>query len=139
MCEVNLRSANGGVIRGKIMTKYLVLSLEILFILVFIFYVAIFHSSLSIFVFMFFECMYIVLMIINTFLLKKKRYAVVTLVQFFLFVSGLFLLVSESSFGGLRESRILKIPYLSEVMFLCAFLMMTSSMFFLICKNVKNK
>lgn len=54
------------------MAKYLILSLEILFILVFIFYVAIFHSSLSIFVFMFFECMYIVLMIINTFLLKKK-------------------------------------------------------------------
>lgn len=72
------------------MAKYLILSLEILFILVFIFYVAIFHSSLSIFVFMFFECMYIVLMIINFFLLKKKKYGVVFLVQFFLFVSGLF-------------------------------------------------
>lgn len=72
------------------MAKYLILSLEILFILVFIFYVAIFHSSLSIFVFMFFECMYIVLIIINSFLLKKKRYAVVSLVQFFLFVSGFF-------------------------------------------------
>lgn len=139
MCEVNLRSANGGVIKGKIMAKYLILSLEILFILGFIFYVAIFHSSHFIFVFMFFECMYIVLMIINTFLLKKKRYAVVSLVQFFLFVSGFFLIVSESSFGGLRESRTLKIPYLTEAMFLCAFLMMTSSMFFLICENVKNK
>ena len=109
------------------MAKHLILFLEILFIMAFIFYAAIFHSSLSVFVFMFFECVYIVLMLINSFLLKKRRYVVVSIVQLFLFALGLFLIVSESSFGWLRESRA-KMPCLSEAIFLCASLMMICSL-----------
>ena len=120
------------------MAKHLILFLEILFIMAFIFYAAIFHSSLSVFVFVFFECMYIVLMLINSFLLKRKRYVVVSLVQLFLFALGFFLIVSESSFGGVKESRA-KMPCLSEAIFLCASLMMICSLFFLIYENVKNK
>ena len=120
------------------MAKHLILFLEILFIMAFIFYTAIFHSSLSVFVFVFFECMYIVLMLINSFLLKKRRYVVVFLVQLFLFALGLFLIVSESSFGGVKENRA-KMPCLSEAIFLCASLMMICSLFFLIYENVKNK
>ena len=104
----------------------------------FIFYAAIFHSSLSVFVFMLFEYMYIVLMLINSFLLKKSRYVVVFLIQLFLFTLGLFLIVSESSFGGVKENRA-KMPCLSEAIFLCASLMMICSLFFLIYENVKNK
>ena len=104
----------------------------------FIFYAAIFHSSLSVFVFMFFECVYIVLMLINFFLLKKRRYVVVSLVQLFLFALGLFLIVSESSFGGVKENCA-KMPCLSEAIFLCASLIMICSLFFLIYENVKNK
>ena len=120
------------------MAKHLVLFLEILFIMAFVFYAAIFHSSLSVFIFMFFECVYIVLMLINSFLLKKKRYVVVFLVQLFLFALGLFLIVSESTFGGVKENRA-KMPCLSEAIFLCASLMMICSLFFLIYENVKNK
>lgn len=120
------------------MAKHLVLFLEILFIMAFIFYAAIFHSSLSVFVFMFFECVYIVLMLINFFLLKKRRYVVVSLVQLFLFALGLFLIVSESSFGGVKENCA-KMPCLSEAIFLCASLIMICSLFFLIYENVKNK
>lgn len=120
------------------MAKYLILFLEILFIMAFIFYAAIFHSSLSVFVFMLFEYMYIVLMLINSFLLKKSRYVVVFLIQLFLFTLGLFLIVSESSFGGVKENRA-KMPCLSEAIFLCASLMMICSLFFLIYENVKNK
>ncbi len=120
------------------MAKHLILFLEILFIMAFMFYAAIFHSSLSVFVFMLFECMYIGLMLINSFLLKKRRYVVVSLVQLFLFALGLFLIVSESSFGGLRENRA-KMPCLSEAIFLCASLMMICSLFFLVYENVKNK
>ena len=43
----------------------------------FVFYAAIFHSSLSVFVFMLFESLYIGLMLINSFLLKKRRHVVV--------------------------------------------------------------
>lgn len=121
------------------MAKHLILFLEILFIMAFIFYAAIFHSSLSVFVFVFFECMYIGLMPINSFLLKKRRYVVVSLVQLFLFALGFFLIVSESSFGGVKENRALKMPCLSEAIFLCASLMMICSLFFLIYENVKNK
>ena len=120
------------------MAKHLVLFLEILFIMAFIFYAAIFHSSLSVFVFVFFECMYIVFVVINSFLLKKRRYVAVSLVQLFLFALGLFLIVSESSFGGVKENRA-KMPCLSEAIFLCASLMMICSLFFLIYENVKNK
>lgn len=109
------------------MAKHLVLFLEILFIMAFIFYAAIFHSSLSVFVFVFFECVYIVLMLINSFLLKKRRYVVVSLVQLFLFALGLFLIVSESTFGGVKENRA-KMPCLSEAIFLCASLMMICSL-----------
>lgn len=59
------------------MAKYLILFLEILFIMAFVFYAAIFHSSLSVFVFMLFESLYIGLMLINSFLLKKRRHVVV--------------------------------------------------------------
>ena len=120
------------------MAKYLILFLEILFIMAFIFYAVIFHSSLFVFVFMLFEYMYIVLMLINSFLLKKSRYVVVFLIQLFLFTLGLFLIVSESSFGGVKENRA-KMPCLSEAIFLCASLMMICSLFFLIYENVKNK
>lgn len=120
------------------MAKHLILFLEILFIMAFIFYAAIFHSSLSVFVFMLFESLYIGLMLINSFLLKKRRYVVVSIVQLFLFALGLFLIVSESSFGWLRESRA-KMPCLSEAIFLCASLMMICSLFFLVYENVKNK
>lgn len=120
------------------MAKYLILFLEILFIMAFIFYAAIFHSSFSVFVFVFFECMYIVLMLINSFLLKKRRHVVVSIVQLFLFALGLFLIVSESSFGGLKENCA-KMPCLSEAIFLCASLMMICSLFFLVYENVKNK
>ena len=120
------------------MAKHLILFLEILFIMVFVFYAAIFHSSLSVFVFMLFECIYIVLMLINSFLLKKRRYVVVSLVQLFLFASGLFLIVLESSFGGVKEN-LAKMPCLSEAIFLCASLMMICSLFFLVYENVKNK
>ena len=120
------------------MAKHLILFLEILFIMAFIFYAAIFHSSLSVFVFVFFECMYIVLMLINSFLLKKIRYVVISLIQLFLFALGFFLIVSESSFGGVKENRA-KMPCLSESIFLCASLMMICSLFFLIYENVKNK
>ena len=120
------------------MAKHLILFLEILFIMVFVFYAAIFHSSLSVFVFMLFECIYIVLMLINSFLLKKRRYVVVSLVQLFLFALGLFLIVSESSFGGVKEN-LAKMPCLSEAIFLCASLMMICSLFFLVYENVKNK
>lgn len=106
--------------------------------MVFVFYAAIFHSSLSVFIFMFFECVYIVLMLINSFLLKKKRYVVVSIVQLFLFALGLFLIVSESSFGGVKENRA-KMPCLSEAIFLYASLMMICSLFFLIYENMKNK
>ena len=120
------------------MAKHLILFLEILFIMAFVFYAAIFHSSLSVFVFVFFECVYIVLMLINSFLLKKRRYVVVSLVQLFLFALGLFLIVSESTFGGVKENRA-KMPCLSEAIFLCASLMMICSLFFLVYENVKNK
>ena len=109
------------------MAKHLILFLEILFIMVFVFYAAIFHSSLSVFIFMFFECVYIVLMLINSFLLKKKRYVVVSLVQLFLCALGFFLIVSESTFGGVKEN-LAKMPCLSEAIFLCASLMMICSL-----------
>lgn len=120
------------------MAKHLILFLEILFIMAFVFYAAIFHSSLSVFVFMLFESLYIGLIFINSFLLKKRRYVVVSLVQLFLFALGLFLIVSESTFGGVKENRA-KMPCLSEAIFLCASLMMICFMFFLVYENVKNK
>ncbi len=92
-------SANAVSVRGnekfageKIMAKYLIVSFEIMFVLLFVFYAAIFHSSLSVSAFVFFECVYIVLMVANSFLSKKKRYVVVLLVQFFLCAAGLFLI-----------------------------------------------
>ena len=49
-----------------------------------------------------------------------------------------FLIVSESSFGGVKEN-LAKMPCLSEAIFLCASLMMICSLFFLVYENVKNK
>ncbi len=122
----------------KIMAKYLIASFEIMFVLLFVFYAAIFHSTLSVSAFMFFECVYIVLLVANSILSKKKRYVVVLLVQFFLFAAGLFLMVSESSFDGSREGRALKTPCLSEAIFFCALFVMICTVSFLVYKNLKN-